>query len=437
MMGGNREQPSGELAERVAKYQRMTGHIGWWLIVKYTAAVAAGTAGGGALFYLAGGWAWMLGGLAAGAAILYLILRREADATAVLRKNKFMGKLSDSLPIMVYQCRYYPKGRCVLTYSNTAIRWIYELDYKDVKTDCSAILSLVHPDDRERIEKSLWESALHLTPWVGEYRVVLPKQGVRWRFAHARVERLPDGSTLWNGFIMDNTAQKEAQERLHLAEQRETATLRATHHAEQKKLKLLTRLNEKLQREATHDHLTGVYLRRYFERKYAGIFEQCRSGDAITVMLCDVDFFKSYNDTFGHLAGDHALNTVARTLNEQINRRDQILARYGGEEFVAVLPGLGSDRAGVVAEGLRQSVEALGLRAASGGSEVVTISVGVACVDSVPPDLTAEKLLQAADEALYAAKHSGRNCVRVELIDAPRRVQSFTDDGARTGRQAS
>ncbi len=114
---------------------------------------------------------------------------------------------------------------------------------------------------------------------MGDYRVVLPKQGVRWRFAHARVERLPDGSTLWNGFIVDNTAKKEAEERLRMVEQREAATLRATHHAEQKKLELLTTLNEKLHREATHDHLTGAYLRRYFERKYAEMFEQVRQGN--------------------------------------------------------------------------------------------------------------------------------------------------------------
>lgn len=395
--------------------------LGHWFILKYVVWVASAAVGAAGLFFLASERAWMVAAILGGTIALYMILQREADTTMNLRRNKIVGKLSDALPIMVYQCRYYPNGRCTLTYSNTAIRWIYELDHREVKKDCSPILNLVHPEDRERVEKSLWESALHLTPWVGEYRVVLPKQGVRWRFAHARVERLLDGSTLWNGFIMDNTAQKEAQDRLRMAEQRETATLRAARRVEEKKMKLLTRLNEKLHRESTHDHLTGVYLRRHFDRRYPEIFEQARQEhQPLTLVLCDVDFFKKYNDSFGHMAGDHALSTVARTLNEQINRKDQFLARYGGEEFVAVLPGLGLDRSIHVAEQLRQSVEALGLRAPSGGGEVVTISVGVICVDEVPPGLTAADFLHAADAALYKAKHSGRNCVRLGSLEAPK-----------------
>ncbi len=434
MGGRSPKQPVRKTGDGIKPGIRTIGRTGRWL--KYSAAAMGGTLAAALFLYMAGNWAWLLGGTAAGTALLYLFLSKDADARAVFSRNKMIGKLGDSLPIMVYQCRAYPNGRCVLTYSNAAIRWICELDYRDVKKDCSPILDLVHPEDRERIEKSLWESALHLTPWVGDYRVVLPKQGVRWRFAHARVERLPDGSTLWNGFIMDNTAKKEAEERLRMVEQWEAATLRATHHAEQKKLELLTTLNEKLHREATHDHLTGAYLRRYFERKYAEMFEQVRQGNPLTVILCDIDFFKDYNDTLGHLAGDHALNAVARTLSEQINRKDQILARYGGEEFVAVLPGLGSDRAGEVGEQMRQSVEALALRTEPNGDTVVTISVGVACLDSIPENMTAEKLLKAADDALYAAKHSGRNCVRVQLLDAVREVRKFDGDGLRAERES-
>lgn len=432
------EQPDRMMPDGSGPRLDSVRRLGHWFLLKYFLLVTTTVIAVAALFFFAAEWAWVLAAILAGMVAVYLILQREADSTMNLRRNKIVGKLSDSLPIMVYQCRYYPNGTCKLTYSNTAIQWIYELSYRDVKKDCSPILNLVHPDDRERVEKSLWESALHLTPWVGEYRVILPKQGVRWRFAHARVERLLDGSTLWNGFIMDNTAQREAQDRLRMAEQRETATLRAARRVEEKKIKLLTRLNEKLHRESTHDHLTGVYLRRYFDRKYPEAFEEARGENPLTVILCDVDLFKRYNDSFGHMAGDHALSTVARTLNDLINRKDQFLARYGGEEFVAVLPGLGSDRAVTVAEQLRQSVEALGLRAPTGGGDVVTISVGVMCVDEIPPTLTPAQLLNAADAALYKAKHSGRNCVRMGSLDtmARRDMGPMMMDGDRDGRGA-
>ncbi len=149
------------------------------------------------------------------------------------------------------------------------------------------------------------------------------------------------------------------------------------------------------------------------------------------MILCDIDFFKDYNDTLGHLAGDHALNAVARTLSEQINRKDQILARYGEKNLWRCCPGwdrIGPERwaskCDKVSKLWRCTRE-------PNGDTVVTISVGVACLDSIPENMTAEKLLKAADDALYAAKHSGRNCVRVQLLDAVREVRKFDGDGTK------
>ncbi|MEO6846277.1 MAG: ATP-binding protein [Chthoniobacterales bacterium] len=128
--------------------------------------------------------------------------------------DELFEKLTDELPAMVYQFRQYPHGHCSVTYTNSAIEEIYEITAEEARRDGAKIFDLVHPDDRNRIWKLLLESWKNLTPWRGEYRVILPRQGECWRFAQAHVERLPDGGTLWHGFITDITSKKRAEEEL-------------------------------------------------------------------------------------------------------------------------------------------------------------------------------------------------------------------------------
>ncbi len=117
--------------------------------------------------------------------------------------------LTCDLPVMLYQFRQYPTGRTSVTRASDAIRTIYELTPEEAQKDGAAILDLVHPEDRDRIWKSLVKSYRDLTPWHEEYRVTLPKAGTVWRAAHARVQRLPDGGSLWHGFIIDIDDQKK------------------------------------------------------------------------------------------------------------------------------------------------------------------------------------------------------------------------------------
>ena len=363
----------------------------------------------GVVLYWAGHWGWLPGAIFIGGMALALSLRLEANRQ--VQEIGLLERFNDSLPGMIYQCRLYPTGRCSITYANDAIRWIYEKELHEVEHDCSSLLDLLHPDDRKQIEKSLQHSAIHAAAWKGEYRVVLPRQGVRWRFAQARVERLIDGSTLWHGFIADITARKEADQRLLESKQREAAALRRLISEETQRLDQLLRANVSLREEATHDHLTGVFLRRYFDSRYPEIFEDVKLRRPLTVMLCDIDLFKEFNDTFGHQAGDRCLIEVAQFLSSKVNRNGQILARYGGEEFIAVLPGLSSLRAEIVAGQLRHGVECLGIKAP--GNRTVTVSIGVACLDIVTKEMKSDALLRAADSALYQAKNSGRNCCRI------------------------
>ncbi|MEO6054056.1 MAG: ATP-binding protein [Chthoniobacterales bacterium] len=137
-----------------------------------------------------------------------------ASQRSGVKNDALFEKLTAVLPAMVYQFRQYPHGHCSVTYTNDAIHKIYELSPEEARRDGSRILDLVHPDDRARVWKTLMESWKDLTPWQGEYRVILPKQGMSWRSAHAHVERLPDGGTLWHGVISDITSRKNAEDAL-------------------------------------------------------------------------------------------------------------------------------------------------------------------------------------------------------------------------------
>lgn len=369
-------------------------------------------------------WGWLLAASTCMLVGVYLMLMSKADAQVAEGRALMLEKLTESLPGMIYQCRLYPTGKCVVTYSNDAIEWIYEKSLAEMQRDCSSIWDLVHEDDRKRIMRGLKTSARKLTPWKGEYRVVLPRQGLRWRSAQARVERLADGSTLWYGFIADITAMKEVEEATRLAEQ-EKARKEAV-KVEREKVRLLSMRNEELLREVNHDGLTGVYIRRYFDRRFPEVFALMRKKKRpITLLFCDIDYFKQYNDQFGHQAGDECLVVVAKTIASEINRGEQFVARYGGEEFVAVLPGLGTNRARTVAEKVRKAVEALPLkRGVSADAERVTLSIGLASMDEIPHSMDPETCLKEADEAIYEAKKAGRNRVCERIFD--RKSDSFT-----------
>lgn len=143
-------------------------------------------------------------------AVTYAVLRIKRLIAARLdpAANMLFQRLTYGLPGMLYQYRQYPTGRGSVTLTNDAIRQIYELDPEEARRDGVQIMRMVHPDDRERIWKSLMNSHTHLAPWREEYRVILPKAGVVWRYADAFIERLPDGGTLWHGYIIDITKEK-------------------------------------------------------------------------------------------------------------------------------------------------------------------------------------------------------------------------------------
>ncbi len=175
----------------------------------------------------------------------------------------------------------------------------------------------------------------------------------------------------------------------------------------------LAKANKELHRLADLDGLTGIANHRHFEEFYQREWRRCqRDASPMSVIMADVDFFKSFNDTYGHQAGDDCLRAVASALSNGIHRPSDLVARYGGEEFVLVLGDTPEAGALHVAEQLRHGVEAMRIPHSGGVTGFVTISAGV--VSDVPHvgDESAE-LIGRADAALFEAKRSGRNCVKV------------------------
>ena len=173
--------------------------------------------------------------------------------------------------------------------------------------------------------------------------------------------------------------------------------------------------NRELERLNVIDPLTGLANRRSLDASLEAEWRRCQrhSGGWLSVLLCDVDGFKAYNDRYGHLAGDACLRQVAAALGRATGRAGDLAARYGGEEFALVLPFTDPAGARAVAERVRARVAELEIpHAASVTAGVVTISVGVASAQAGPGAEPGD-LLRQADAALYAAKQRGRNRVAV------------------------
>jgi diguanylate cyclase (GGDEF)-like protein/PAS domain S-box-containing protein len=168
--------------------------------------------------------------------------------------------------------------------------------------------------------------------------------------------------------------------------------------------------NRKLKRQAAADGLTGIANRRYFQYYFQREWQRSqREQVPIALILCDIDFFKQYNDTYGHLAGDDCLKQVAKLLEKTIRRPADLAARYGGEEFVILLPNTHRSGAQVIANNLQQNLFQLHVvHKSSPISDRITLSLGVAATIPQPGEAS-NTLIAEADRCLYAAKEQGRN----------------------------
>ncbi len=164
---------------------------------------------------------------------------------------------------------------------------------------------------------------------------------------------------------------------------------------------------------AVKDPLTDLHNRRYFDSHFAALFESSANSDKpVSAIMCDIDHFKSVNDTYGHDVGDAVIKACSMRIRHSFRNIDMV-CRYGGEEFAIVMPDTGIEFAKIVAERIRTAINSEPVIAANGLHQIpITISIGVSCIEL--PDDTPEKLLKRADVALYNAKQAGRNRVVAE-----------------------
>lgn len=198
------------------------------------------------------------------------------------------------------------------------------------------------------------------------------------------------------------------------------ATLRARvgNHVE------LKWLRDRLASMAVTDALTGLSNRRHLESALqAEAARLARTGEWLSVIMLDIDFFKQFNDTYGHPAGDRCIMMVASALTRAVKRASDLSARYGGEEFACILPSADPEGAELVAQEIMLQVQSLNIpHERSQVSPFITVSIGIASARCLP-GMTADQWVAEADQQLYASKRKGRN--RISAVDFSRQEENL------------
>lgn len=298
----------------------------------------------------------------------------------------------------------------------------------------------LHPADRTKVINEWYRCAQQQQPFSLEFRWQNPSGQTVWVYGQALPERDEKGDiTGYVGTITDITERKQIEvERNQLFDQlkalndqleakvaRRTLALQQAVDQLQSEVnrreileESLRDINQQLEAQSQVDGLTQIANRRHFDQQlYREWYAARRQQTPLSLLLLDVDFFKQYNDCYGHQQGDRCLQQLAQTAHQSISRSEDLVARYGGEEFVLLLPNTDIEGAVNVAQRLQAAIAALGIpHAQSRISAHVTVSIGIAtwmafisadAADGQP--ISCEVLLSMADKALYNAKAQGRD----------------------------
>lgn len=253
----------------------------------------------------------------------------------------------------------------------------------------------MHPEDRDYVVNFCVAQSKAGVDHEADYRALTKDNGYVWIRDVVHVVRKPDGEVeALIGFMFDITERKKTEEKL-LALQKELEAL------------------------SFKDGLTNIANRRRFNAAIELEWESARkgggaSGAPVSVLMLDIDFFKQYNDLYGHVQGDDCLIAIARTLSLALENPRDLVARFGGEEFIILLPGADAHAALKVAERCQRLIQKQGIaHAQSPHGQRVTLSIGVGT--ATPADYASPSdFIAAVDRQLYAAKKNGRN--RIEVV---------------------
>ncbi len=303
------------------------------------------------------------------------ITEARHNREALEARDQLLEKLTANVPGAIYQYQLNADGSSCFPYASLGLRALYELEPESLRQNGEAVFQRIHPEDLEGVKRSVLKSAEQLSPWREEYRVLLPRQGLRWLRGEASPERLSDGRVLWHGYLTDVTGPKLVEQELR--------TLSIT------------------------DTLTGAYNRRYFQERLEMEISRAKrqSARGPAVVMLDIDYFKSINDRFGHDTGDQVLKTVCERIRQRLRNID-VFCRLGGEEFIVLAPGISEDQALILAEALWQILRSEPVD----GVGIVTASFGVTAWRTGE---SSASLLSRVDAAVYKAKAAGRDRLQV------------------------
>ena len=307
-----------------------------------------------------------------------------SEVTDTIRKLELQEryeKVASMMPGCLYQLRHRPDGHPSMPYASPGLYNIFGIRPEDVRDDMTAMRRLLHPEDFERIAAAVNYSKQTLAPYQCEYRIRLPDGTVKWVLANAVPEREADGSTLWNGHIVEVTERKRSEAKIY-----ELAYFDALTHLPNR-----ASLRERLRRARSR--------RAERRRRYAMLF-------------IDLDHFKVLNDTKGHHFGDLLLCEIANRLRACVGKND-FVARIGGDEFVVLLQGLregaaGEERARHLGEAILSAIDRPFLLDES--TFQGTASIGI--VMFMSGEHAIDGVLKRAELALYDAKSAGRGTLR-------------------------
>ena len=255
----------------------------------------------------------------------------------------------------------------------------------------------IHPEDRDYVVNFCVSQSNAGVDHEADYRALTKNGGYVWIRDVVHVVRNPDGEVdCLIGFMFDISERKRAEEEV-------------------------LELHKRLEMLSMTDGLTGIANRRMFDERFEAEWNDARrSRKPISLVALDIDFFKQFNDGYGHVKGDECLQQIARALKSIARRPRDLAARFGGEEFIVLLPDTSADAAMEIARACAPAIRDLHIpHAGSSVGDEVTASLGVGTTQ-VKPDAQAIAFLESVDHALYAAKAAGRNCIEVVAAASPR-----------------
>jgi diguanylate cyclase (GGDEF)-like protein len=324
-------------------------------------------------------------------------INRENKIQEVQHK---LETLMSNLPGIAYRCKNDAKWTMEFMSDGTYELTGYFPEDLIQNTTCS-YADLIHDDDKEMV----WENTQHAL-WLKQnfkytYRIKTASNEEKWVFEQGKGLFDEEGSLqAIEGFITDISTQKQTEFRLNKA----LEELALAHE-------LLQLKSERLEHLAIHDPLTGLYNRRELdaaiEQEYASLQ---RLQQPFAVLILDIDHFKNVNDSWGHPVGDQVLIGLANLLKQDLRLNDRLI-RYGGEEFAIVLSSLKKTDAHLLAERIRTRIARTPIKVSVSKNQTmdltIHVSIGLACATTGDND--PQQLIKLADDALYAAKRSGRN----------------------------